>query len=132
MKKKGRFVLEASLLVPGICILIVHIVFFTLYAHDYAVCVHTAVQSGVKGSYPDGRSNAQIIEDVERDIKQKLSERLLWLRQKEVSVQADSVRLTVRIYGTGSFLPVEGIDIQQEIYRIQPCETVRRCRWLGD
>ena len=132
MKKRGRFVLEAALLTPGICILLVYLVFFTLYAHDYAVCVHTALQAGVKGIYQDGRTDPQIQADVETDIAQKLSERLLWLEQEEVSVQASPVRLTIRICGRGSFLPVEGIDIQQEIYRIQPCETVRRCRWLKD
>ena len=30
MKKKGRYVVEAAYLVPGICILLVYIVFFTL------------------------------------------------------------------------------------------------------
>ena len=30
MKRKGRYVLEAALLVPGVCILLVYVVFFTL------------------------------------------------------------------------------------------------------
>lgn len=132
MKKKGRLVLEAALLTPGVCILLVYVVFFTLYAHDYAVCVHTVLQTGVKGIYLDGRSDGQIREDVEKDIRQKLSERLLWLRQEDVSVQAGPTRLTIQVSGNGGFLPTDGIDIQQEIYRIQPCEAVRRCRWLGN
>ena len=47
MKKKGRYVVEAAYLVPVICILLVYLVFFTLYAHDYAVCAHTALECGI-------------------------------------------------------------------------------------
>ena len=80
MKKKGRYVVEAAYLVPGICILLVYIVFFTLYAHDHAVCVHTVLETAIRGSYPDGRTSGQIRDDMERELAQKLSERLslLW------------------------------------------------------
>ncbi len=50
-RKKGRFVLEASMLVPIICILLVYLVYFTLYTHDCAVVTHGILESGVKGIY---------------------------------------------------------------------------------
>ena len=90
MKKKGRYVVEAAYLVPGICILLVYIVFFTLYAHDHAVCVHTVLETAIRGSYPDGRTSGQIRDDMERELAQKLSERLLWLQEERVEVGVGS------------------------------------------
>ena len=130
MKRKGRYIVEAAYLVPGICILLVYLVFFTLYAHDYAVCVHTVLQCGIQGSYPDGRSDSQVKEDLEQKLLQNLSQRLLWLREEAVEVKVNPVSIRIQVSGTGSFLPVEGIQIQQTIYRIQPCKAVRTSRWL--
>ncbi len=132
MKKKGRYVLEAAFLVPGICILLVYVVFFTLYAHDCAVCVHTALESGIKGCYQDGRTETQRKEDMERDLSEKLSEQLLWVQGKNVEIQVRPTHVTLQISGTGSFLPVSGLETQQTVYRIQPCETIRRSRWMRD
>lgn len=39
------------ILIPGICMLMVYMVFFTLYAHDYAVCIHAVLETGIRGSY---------------------------------------------------------------------------------
>ena len=130
MKKKGRYVVEAAYLVPGICILLVYIVFFTLYAHDHAVCVHTVLETAIRGSYPDGRTSGQIRDDMERELAQKLSERLLWLQEERVEVQVSPVKIAVLVSGSGSFLPVSGIEVRQELYRIRPCETLRRSRWM--
>lgn len=130
MKRRGRFVLEATLLTPMICMLLVYLVFFTLYAHDYAVCAHTALEAGVQGLYQDGRNDLRIASDVEAAALQKLGERLLWLKETEVNVEINPAKLVIQIDGTGSFLPVEGIKVIQELYRIQPCESIRRSRWL--
>lgn len=130
MRKKGRFVLEAALLTPGLCLLLVYLVFFTLYAHDYAVCCQCVYESGVKGIYRDGRSSREIEADVEADLRKKLTERLLWIKEAEVSVSASPVRLAVEAGGSGGFLPVGEIRVKQELYRIEPCASVRRCRWL--
>lgn len=130
MKKKGRFVLEAALLVPEICLLIVYLVYFTLYAHDYAVAVHGVLESGVKGIYRDGSSDSQVEEDIQQDLSRKLSERLLWIQKPEVEVQVSPVKVVVSLSGEGPFLPVEGIYVKQELYRSCPSKTVRRSRWL--
>lgn len=130
MKRKGRYVVEAAFLIPGICMLMVYMVFFTLYAHDYAVCIHAVLETGIRGSYQDGRTNVQVKEDTERELAQKLSERLLWLQKKSLEVKVSPVRLSIRVSGSGSFLPVSGIEVQQEIGRIRPCETIRRSRWI--
>lgn len=132
MKKKGRYVLEAAMLVPGICILLVYLVFFTLYAHDYAVCTQIAVEAGVKGLYPDGTSDGQIKEEVERDLRQKLSTRLFWVQEEDVMVELNPVRMKIQISGSGNFLPVDGLLVERELYRIQPCKTIRRCRWMEE
>ncbi len=130
MKRKGRYVLEAALLVPGVCILLVYVVFFTLYAHDCAVCVHTVLEAGIEGCYQDGRSGEKIRADVEQEIRKKLSERLLWLQDETVEVSVNPVRLQIRMEGVGSFLPVDGIEVRQAVYRVRPCEVIRRSRWL--
>lgn len=132
MKKKGRYVVEAAFLVPGICILLVYVVFFTLYAHDCAVCVHTTLEAGIKGCYADGRTDTQRKEDMERDLSEKLSQQLLWLQSQNVEIRVSPLRVTLRVSGTGSFLPVSGLETQQAVYRIQPCETIRRSRWMRD
>ena len=130
MKRKGRYVLEAALLVPGVCILLVYVVFFTLYAHDCAVCVHKVLEAGIEGCYQDGRSGEKIRADVEQEIRKKLSERLLWLQDETVEVSVNPVRLQIRMEGVGSFLPVDGIEVRQAVYRVRPCEVIRRSRWL--
>lgn len=132
MKKKGRFVLEASLLVPGFCLLFVCLVFFTLYVHDYTVCSHMMLQTGIKGIYPSGRTDSQAEEEVERDLTQKLSGYLLWLREEEITVQADPASLTISLSGAGSAFPAEQIRVRQKLYRIRPCEIIRRSRWIKD
>ena len=132
MKGKARYIVEAAYLVPGICILLVYLVFFTLYAHDYAVCVHTALETGIKGCYPDGRTDRQVKAELEQELLQKLSGRLLWLEDRAVEVKVDPVRIRIQVSGSGSFLPMDGIKVQQTVCRVQPCETVRRSRWLLD
>lgn len=131
MKRKGRYVLEAAVLVPFICLLLVYLIFFTLYVHDYTVCRHAVLEAGVKGIYPDGRKNRQIEDDVERDLRQKLDERLLWIQDKKVEVSVDALQILVHLSGTGEFLPVKEIVVEQRLYRVHPCETIRRSRWLG-
>lgn len=132
MKKRGRFVLEAAFLVPGISLFLVCTVMLTLYAHDYAVCVHTILESGVKGIYREGSSGGQTEEKISRDLEQKLSERLLWVREPEVKVSVNPVRVSVQVTGSGMVFPPKAIEIQQQIYRIQTSETVRKSRWLRD
>lgn len=68
-KKKGRFVLEAAALIPGVCILLVYLVYFTLYAHDYAVCSHAALEAGTKGIYREGDSGGEMEEKICRDLQ---------------------------------------------------------------
>ena len=80
MKQRGRFVLEAALLTPGICILLVYLVYFTLYAHDYAVLAHCALESGVKGIYWEGQSDQETEQEIREDLQWKLQERLLWVQ----------------------------------------------------
>lgn len=132
MKKKGRYVLEAAFLVPGICLLLVYMVFFTLYAHDYAVCAHTALETGIQGCYQDGRTDVQREMDMEEHLSERLSERLLWLQSQNVELQVDPLRITLRISGTGSFLPVSELKTEHTVYRIQPCESIRRSRWMRE
>lgn len=130
MKRRGTFVVEASYLVPFICLLLVYVVFFTLYAHDYAVCAHTALEVGAKGLYWDGRSDRQMEEDVKENAEHKLKERLLWMQQADVEVSVDPVQINIRIRGSGNFLSVDGIKVQRKIRRIQPCEMLRRSKWM--
>lgn len=130
MKRKGRYVVEAAALVPFLCLMLVYIVYFTLYVHDYTVCAHAIMESGVKGIYEDGRSAQQRESDVEQDLKQKLDERLLWMKNEEINVKVNPARLVIQVNGTGGFFPVEEIQIEQYLYRIHPCETIRRSRWL--
>lgn len=132
VKKKGRFVLEAAALVPGICLLIVHLCFFTLYAHDYAVCVHTALQAGVKGIYREEQSSRQIEENIKNDLRKKLEERLLWIQDPEIEVHVDPMRAEMKVSGKGSFWPQKEIVVQQNVYRIKASESVRRSRWLRE
>lgn len=130
MKKRGRFVLEAALLVPGICVLLVHLVYFMLYAHDYAVLVHGALESGVRGIYQEDLSDRQIERKIQEDLEQKLPERLLWIRQPQIQVRADPVRVVITLSGEGPFLSVGEIRTEQILYRNDPCEILRRSRWL--
>lgn len=130
MRRKGRFVLEAALLVPGICILLVYLVYFTLYAHDRAVFAHAALESGVKGIYREGLSDRQAEQRIREDLQQKLSERLLWIREPRVEVQANPVRVVIDLSGEGPFLSAGEIQMQQTLYRAGPCGVIRRSRWL--
>ena len=132
MKRKGRMVLEAAYIVPGICLLLVYLVFFSLYVHDYAVCAHAALECGTKGVYPDARSNQQREQGTEAELEQKLEERLLWLSEQQAEVKVDPVHLIIKITGKGDFLPLEGFLLEQKVTRIQPCETIRRSKWLLD
>jgi hypothetical protein len=132
LKKRGRFVLEAALLVPGACILLVYLVYFTLFAHDYAVVAHTALESGVKGIYRDGQSDAQCVSKIKKDLDQKLSERTLWILEPQAEVQVNSIKAEIHISGQGSFLSGNEISMEQTLYRIQPCTIIRRSMRLRE
>lgn len=130
-RKKGRFVLEASVLVPMICILLVYLVYFTLYTHDCAVVTHGILESGVKGIYRDGRSDAVIKEQIQEDLSNKLEERLLWMKDAEVKVYVSPLQAEVQVSGRGGFLPVQiEIKAEEKLYRVRPCKVVRRSRWI--
>lgn len=130
-RKKGRFVLEASMLVPIICILLVYLVYFTLYTHDCAVVTHGILESGVKGIYRDGRSDEVIREQMQEDLSRKLSERLLWMEDAEVEARVGPLQAEVKVSGKGRFLPVQ-IEIKtvEKLYRVRPCKVIRRSRWM--
>lgn len=120
------------MLVPGICLLLVYLCFFTLYVHDYAVCVHTALQTGVKGIYCEGQSSRQMEENIRTDLEQKLKERFLWVQNPEIKVHVNPVQAEICVSGTGGFLSRERMEVRQKIYRINPGESVRRSRWLRE
>ena len=130
-RKKGRFVLEASILVPMICILLVYLVYFTLYTHDCAVVTHGILESGVKGIYRDGRSDEVIREQMQEDLSRKLSGRLLWMEDAEVEARVGPLQAEVKVSGKGRFLPAQ-IEIKtvEKLYRVRPCKVIRRSRWM--
>ena len=132
MKKKGRLVIEAAYLVPFICILMVYLFFFTLYTHDYAVVVHAALESGVKGLYEENLSDRQIEKKIKEDLEAKLSERLLWAKEYKVETEVSPVKAKVRITWEGSFLPLGELEFEKNLYRIKPCEILRYGRWLAE
>jgi len=78
-RKKGRFVLEAAYLVPMVCLLMVYLVRFTLYAHDCAVCAHTMMEAGMKGIYREEKTSGEMEDLIRQDLQKKLKERLLWM-----------------------------------------------------
>lgn len=130
-RKRGRFVLEASVLVPMICILLVYLVYFTLYTHDCAVVTHGILESGVKGIYRDGRTDAVIKEQIQEDLSRKMEERLLWMKDAQVKVSVSSFQTEVQVSGRGRFLPAQiEISAVEKLYRVRPCKVIRRSRWL--
>lgn len=129
-KKKGRFVLEAAVLVPGICLIMVHLVYFTLYAHDYTVCSHAALEAGTKGIYREGDSSEETEEKICRDLQEKLKYRLLWVKEPEIQVQVNPVQAVIQIAGQGDFLTGCSVKVERKINRIRPCTVIRKRRWL--
>ena len=129
-KRKGRFVLEAAILVPGICLILVSLVYFTLYAHDYAVCAHAALESGTKGIYREGDSHAEMEQKIRQDLKEKLEHRLLWVKAPEIQVQVNPAQAVIQISGQGDFLQGCHVKVTRKISRIRPCTTIRKYRWL--
>lgn len=132
MKKKGRFVLEAALLTPGICILLVYLVYFTLYAHDHAVLVHAALEAGVKGIYREDLSNKRTEQKITEDLQRKLSERTLWIQDPKIEVQVSPVRAVIKLSGQGAFLQTGAVQVQQTVYRVNPCGIIRQSRRLRE
>ncbi len=130
VRKKGRFVLEAAYLVPGICVLLVFLVYFTLYAHDYAVCTHAALESGTKGIYRLDRTATSEQAAIKADLEEKLAERLIWISDPEVEVNAGPLSVNVHIAGSGRFLTSYSIEVNRTLYRVNPCDTLRTTRWL--
>lgn len=129
-KKKGRFVLEAAALIPGVCILLVYLVYFTLYAHDYAVCSHAALEAGTKGIYREGDSGGEMEEKICRDLQKKLNHRLLWVKETEIQVKVNPAQAVIQITGQGDFLKGCSVTVERRINRIRPCTVIRKCRWL--
>ncbi|MDO4262240.1 MAG: hypothetical protein Q4C82_09180 [Eubacteriales bacterium] len=132
IKKKGRYVLEAAWLVPGICLLLVYLVYFTLYAHDSAVIAHGMLESGVKGICRDGASDASVERRIREDLREKLEQRLLWAEEPDIEVEVNPVRALIRVSGEGPFLTGIRIEAERTLYRIDPCQTIRVVRRLGE
>ena len=65
---------------------------------------------GIKGVYRDGAGASQKEQNIEADLEQKLSQRLLWMKEKQVEVQVSPVRVRIRISGGGSYFPKERIE----------------------
>ena len=102
-RKKGRFVLEAAYLVPMVCLLMVYLVHFTLYAHDCAVCAHTMMEAGMKEIYREEKTSGEMEDLIRQDLQKKLKERLLWM---------EALR-KIRI------------ETERTLYRISPCPALR-------
>lgn len=132
MKKKGRMVIEAVYVVPGLCILLFSLVFFTLYSHDYAICRQTVLETGIRGLYEEGKSSAQIEEQIRKDLEKKLGERLLWASVLEQEVKVNSLQIQIKVTAKGreDQLPVDRIRVQQTFLRVHPDQTIRISNWL--
>ena len=124
-KKKGRFVLEAAALIPGVCILLVYLVYFTLYAHDCAVCAHTMMEAGMKGIYREEKTSGEMEDLIRQELQKKLKERLLWMEAPDITVDVNPVRARIRVSGTGPFLRKIRIETERTLYRISPCPALR-------
>lgn len=132
MKRRGRFVVEAAFLMPGLCVLLCLLVFFTLYAHDYAICAQTALECGTKGLYEDGSSDARMEERIRQDLKGKLSERVLWASEINEEVTVDKLQIKVVITAKGKVWPARAIEIRQTFLRVCPDNLIRVARWLKE
>lgn len=124
--------MEGAVLIPCICLVLVNMVYFTFYVHDCVVCVHAVLETGVKGAWQDGRSDSQIEQELTEELRSKLRERLLWMKDAEIAVQINPVKLEICVSGSGGFLPVDGICMSKSIYRVHPCEMIRRRQWMND
>ena len=124
-RKKGRFVLEAAYLVPMVCLLMVYLVYFTLYAHDCAVCAHTMMEAGMKGIYREEKTSGEMEDLIRQDLQKKLQERLLWMEAPDITVDVNPVRARIRVSGTGPFLRKIRIETERTLYRISPCPALR-------
>ena len=124
-KKKGRFVLEAAALIPGVCLLMVYLVYFTLYAHDCAVCAHTMMEAGMKGIYREEKTSGEMEDLIRQELQKKLKERLLWMEAPDITVDVNPVRARIRVSGTGPFLRKIRIETERTLYRISPCPALR-------
>ena len=124
-RKKGRFVLEAAYLVPMVCLLMVYLVYFTLYAHDCAVCAHTILEAGTKAIYREELTSGEMKNQIEQELQKKLKERLLWMEEPEITAEVNPVRVRIRVSGTGPFLRQIKIEMDRTLYRVSPCQTVR-------
>ena len=112
-RKKGRFVLEAAYLVPMVCLLMVYLVYFTLYAHDCAVCAHTMMEAGMKGIYREEKTSGEMEDLIRQELQKKLKERLLWMEAPDIAVDVNPVRARIRI------------ETERTLYRISPCPALR-------
>lgn len=130
MKLQGRFVVEAAVLIPYTCIVMLYLCFCTLYTHDCAVAALAAVESGVKELYRDGDSEQQMEEKAVRDLEQKLRERLLLFQFPEIQAEAGPVRMCLKLTGGRVFFIQRDQEREQILYRINPCEVLRRSRWM--
>ncbi|MDY3826191.1 MAG: hypothetical protein SO020_06625 [Lachnospiraceae bacterium] len=124
-RKKGRFVLEAAYLVPMVCLLMVYLVYFTLYAHDCAVCAHTMMEAGMKGIYREEKTSGEMEDLIRQDLQKKLKERLLWMEAPDIAVDVNPVRARIRVSGTGPFFRKIRIETERTLYRISPCPALR-------
>lgn len=132
MKRRGRFVVEAALLVPGLCMLLCCLVFFALYSHDYTMCAQTALECGTKGLYEDGSGNSQIESRIRQDLQQKLKERVLWASQVSEEVTVNAAQIQVVVTAKGNVWPMDTIEIRQTFLRVYPDRMIRAAKWLKE
>ena len=77
-------------------------------------------------------TDEQLEQNIMRDLQQKCSERVLWIQNPDIEVQANPVSVSIRVSGGGAFLQVGDMQIQKKLYRVKPCELIRRSRWLRE
>lgn len=118
-RKKGRFVLEAAYLVPMVCLLMVYLVYFTLYAHDCAVCAHTMMEAGMKGIYREEKTSGEMEDLIRQDLQKKLKERLLWMEAPDIAVDVNPVRARNPRFRNRIILPENKVETERTLYRIR-------------
>ena len=103
----------------------VYLVYFTLYAHDCAVCAHTMMEAGMKGIYREEKTSGEMEDLIRQDLQKKLKERLLWMEAPDIAVDVNPVRARIRVSGTGPFFRKIRIETERTLYRISPCPALR-------
>lgn len=128
---RASVTVEASLVVPFLCLLLAVLLQVIFYLHDVSIFASTAYEAAQKAADLEGASQKEKQDYAKEQAQVLLQGKRLACSAYQVEAKATSKKVLVYINGNSGFLRGVSIEVQKEVTCENPVEYLRNWKKLN-